>query len=251
MSTHRKIPLFGVQITDTTIPQATSLIYDAIDHRAQNQHVFYFVNTYTLNLAQNNTAYKAILNRADFVFGDGTGVRWATRLIHQIRLQDNVNGTDLVPRLLSQKQLDNQRFFLLGGTPEVVELAANNMKNLFPQWELAGYHHGYLSATESTAVIETINRAKPDLLLVGMGNPLQESWVDQHRDQLQVPVIMAVGGLFAYWAGDLNRAPKWMRTLNLEWFHIMLKQPHKWKRYLIGNWVFIARMIRDTIQTRL
>ena len=77
-----------------------------------------------------------------------------------------------------------------------------------------------------------------------MGNTKQEQWIDKYRDQLKVPVAMGVGGLFDHWAGNLNRAPLWVRKLGYEWLQLLLQQPHKWRRYLVGNPKFLFRMTR-------
>jgi N-acetylglucosaminyldiphosphoundecaprenol N-acetyl-beta-D-mannosaminyltransferase len=92
-------------------------------------------------------------------------------------------------------------------------------------------------------VIDAINAAQPELLLVGMGNPRQESWIAANRGRLRVPLVMGVGGLFDYWAGDLDRAPGWMRRLGVEWVHLLARQPRKARRYLLGNPLFLGRVL--------
>jgi N-acetylglucosaminyldiphosphoundecaprenol N-acetyl-beta-D-mannosaminyltransferase len=80
------------------------------------------------------------------------------------------------------------------------------------------------------------------LLLVGMGNPLQEQWIDRNLTRLHVPLCMGTGGLFDHWAGNIKRAPRWVRRLGCEWLQLLLQQPHKWRRYLLGNPAFLYRM---------
>ena len=94
-------------------------------------------------------------------------------------------------------------------------------------------------------VIEEINGREVNMLLVGMGNPIQEQWIHRHRAALRVPLTIAVGGLFSYWAGELERAPAWMRAHGLEWLHILRRQPSKARRYLIGNPLFVSRIFRQ------
>mgnify|MGYP003349334003 CR=1 FL=1 len=89
------------------------------------------------------------------------------------------------------------------------------------------------------------------LLLVGMGNPLQETWIDRWRERLGVPVAIGVGGLFDHWGGNLRRAAPWVRRLGIEWVQILLQQPgRKWRRYLVGNPLFLARALRDRSTSR-
>jgi exopolysaccharide biosynthesis WecB/TagA/CpsF family protein len=104
-----------------------------------------------------------------------------------------------------------------------------------------------LTTSELTArAIRQINRARPHVLLVGIGNPAQERWIHTHRHELDVPVCMAVGGLFDYWAGNVSRAPQWLRDVGHEWLWRLWQQPRdKAKRYLVGNPLFLVRILRQ------
>ncbi|MFM7427590.1 MAG: WecB/TagA/CpsF family glycosyltransferase, partial [Elainella sp.] len=160
-----------------------------------------------------------------------------------VALKANLVGTDLIPAFLQATANRGYRYFLLGAAPEAIEQAAQFAQTQFSGWELVGYHHGYLADPEQTeTVMATLNATRPDLLLVGMGNPLQEEWIA--GQQLQVPLSIGVGGLFDHWSGRLVRAPLWVRELGLEWLQILIQQPHKWRRYLIGNVQFLLRMLR-------
>ncbi len=242
-----KLNLFGVRIIDTTLKDAKELMESVIDSRPKVTHAIFFVNTSTMNLAIEDKKYAAVLNRADYVFGDGTGVRWAVKILHKRKLKDNVNGTDLIPKFLRETTGKNYRCFLLGAEPEAIERAAKVVPELFPDCTLAGYHHGFWKREENDAIIKLINRSRAHLLLVGMGNPIQENWIVENMDQLEVPLVAAVGGLFTYWSGDLVRAPLWIRKIGMEWLHILLRQPHKWQRYLIGNTKFLVRILRHAL----
>lgn len=205
-------------------------------------HAVFFVNASTLNLACDDPAYRDVLRSADVVYGDGTGVRWAARALHGVRLVDNVNGTDFVPRFFDAFAGRGLRYFLLGGSEAMNEGAAAFTRERFAGWELAGRHHGYLDEASDRRLVEHLNDVSPHLLLVGMGNPAQERWIAAHRDRIRVPVCLAIGGLFAYWSGDLDRAPAWLRRIGFEWLHLLARQPRKGGRYLIGNPLFLARV---------
>jgi N-acetylglucosaminyldiphosphoundecaprenol N-acetyl-beta-D-mannosaminyltransferase len=129
------------------------------------------------------------------------------------------------------------------GTADTIERAAATATDRFPGWTLVGHHHGYIDMHQAPGVINSINHARPHVLLVGMGNPLQEQWIDRHLDKLQVPLCLGTGGLFDHWAGNLRRAPRWVRRLGYEWLQLLLQQPHKWRRYLLGNPAFVWRMV--------
>ncbi len=241
-----KVTIFGVWVYDTTLIHATNQITSILEGDIQRNTVF-FVNAHTLNLAISGPEYKITLNQANYVFGDGTGVRMAFRIIRSRKLKDNVNGTDLIPRLLSQYSSKKKTCFLLGAKDGEIQRAANYFDKYFCNWSLLGYHHGYINSNESEneKAIFMINSLKPDLLLVGMGNPLQEDWIIKNVADIDAKVIIAVGGLFSYWSDDLHRAPAWIRSIGFEWLHILLKQPFKWKRYLIGNFKFMYRVFLE------
>lgn len=240
----RVLDILSVPVTDMTMGEALEFLESLFTTHATTSHSVFFVNAHTLNVACDQPAYRDVLRGAHCVYGDGTGVRWAARLIHGARLRDNVNGTDLVPALFKTRAGRGFRYFLLGNTPERIERAAAFARREFPGWELAGHHHGYLDDTTTPGAVELINASRPHVLLVGMGNPLQEQWIARNLPRLQVPVCMGTGGLFDYWSGDLVRAPRWMRAVGYEWLHLLLRQPHKARRYLIGNPLFLWRALQ-------
>jgi len=197
----------------------------------------YFVHAATANLAYEDRAFRAALNRGDLVLNDGTGVKWAARR-EGLVLEDNLVGTDLVPLLLRTRRL---RVYLLGGRPGVAERAAGFLQEHFPEVEVAGWDHGYLERAREPEVVERIRRAAPDLLLVGMGNPQQELFIDRNLSRLGCRVAMGVGGLFDHWSGRLRRASPGLRRWGLEWLQLLVQQPHKWRRYVWGNPKFLWR----------
>jgi N-acetylglucosaminyldiphosphoundecaprenol N-acetyl-beta-D-mannosaminyltransferase len=236
------VSVLGVGITNPSREDAIAAIENWITARDAVSRSLYLVNAHTLNLAYEDTSYRRVLNAATAVFGDGTGVRWGARS-RGVRMRANLVGTDLLPDLFAATAGRGYRYFLLGGSESAIERAARYAEARFPGWQLVGHHHGYVWG-DSARVTARINDARPHLLLVGMGNPLQERWIHEHLPELRVPLSVGVGGLFDHWAGNLKRAPLWVRHLGIEWLQILLQQPHKWRRYLIGNWLFLARLWR-------
>lgn len=237
------VHILGVNINNLSQLDAISLIESWIQDRSKTRSIF-IVNAHTLNLASDDANFQTILSSAHRVFADGTGVRWAARL-RGVRIKENLVGTDLVPRLFADTAGRGYRYFLLGAGADAIDRAARRCERDFPGWSLAGFHHGYASEANTPDLIEKINSAQPHLLLVGMGNPLQERWIHRYQKQLQVPVCIGVGGLFDHWAGNLQRAPNWVRAQGFEWLQLLLQQPHKWRRYLLGNPKFLIRIVRE------
>lgn len=242
------VTVMGVRIANRSSAEAVDLMKSVLSgHRAGGANVF-IVNAHALNLASRVPDYRNVIEGGDWVFGDGTGVRWAARM-RGIEMRANLVGTDLVPLLMEKTSGEGYRYFLLGGEDDLIQAAAESSERLFSGWSLAGCRNGFFADCESE-VIEEINAAAPDLLLVGMGNPLQEEFLWRNRAALRVPLCIGVGGLFHHWAGDLTRAPTWVRGLGFEWLQILLQQPAKWKRYVLGNPEFLARAIHTISSDR-
>ncbi len=207
----------------------------------------YFVHAATANLAFESNEYRAILNRGDLVLNDGVGVRWAARAAGT-PFSDNLVGTDLLPQFFQEQSRENPlRIFLLGGRPGIARRAAARLEREYPALSVAGFHHGYFSPGEEQDIVNRIRRLKPDLLLVGMGNPRQEEFIDRRLHELGCKAAIGVGGLFDHLAGELRRAPVWVRRLGLEWLQLLAQQPHKRQRYLRGIPRFLWRVFRPKL----
>jgi len=244
------VSIIGIRISNSSRREAIALIEDLINQGSKSTRAIYIVNAHTLNLAVEQPEYHNVLSRGYKVFGDGTGIRWAARQ-RKVQMKANLVGTDLLPKLFTSTAGRGYRYFLLGAGQDTIRCAAESCRENFPGWELAGYSQGYLNEEESSQTIAHINSVQPHMLLVGMGNPRQEQWIDRYRDQLQVPVAIGVGGLFDHWAGNLDRAPEWVRKMGYEWLQLLFQQPHKWRRYVLGNPQFLFRMTRSAYKDQL
>jgi len=221
----------------------TEVIYDLRRRMCDTRsHAVYLVNAATLNLAYADQQYRACLNRGDLVLNDGTGVRWAARWSGE-RLHHNHVGTDLIPNLLGACSDRVSTVFLLGGRPGVADSAGQVLQQRFPWVRIVGTHHGFLTAQDDVRITTLLNHLRPALVLVAMGNPLQELWIDRNQSRVVGGALIGVGGLFDHLAGNLRRAPLCMRRLGCEWVQILWQQPHKWRRYLLGNPLFLWRMV--------
>lgn len=206
----------------------------------------YVVNAHTLNLAWSDPGFRRILNEADLLLNDGSGVGLAGRMAGK-PFPDNLVGTDLVPQLCEIAVPRGVGVYLLGGIPGVPERAAERLGEMIPGLRISGARHGYFQETENHGVVEAINRSGAGILLVAFGNPLQETWIHRNAGALRCDVCIGVGGLFDHLAGRLRRAPRWMRRAGIEWVHILLGQPHKWRRYILGNPLFLIRAMKSRI----
>jgi N-acetylglucosaminyldiphosphoundecaprenol N-acetyl-beta-D-mannosaminyltransferase len=174
--------------------------------------------------------YKNILDSADYVVADGTGIVLASRLLNT-PLKERVTGFDLTISLLQKADQNNWSVYLLGGRPEVNAKAAENIKVTYPGLKLAGHKHGFFDWKDS-GVIDDIQRTKPDIVLVALGFPKQEQWISLYQDRFEKGVFIGVGGTIDILAGKAKRAPVIWRKLNMEWLYRLLKQPSRWRRML-------------------
>jgi len=196
-----------------------------------------FVNAHCFNVSSDDEEYRSILKKTDLTLPDGFGIKLAGIMIGA-EVRENVNGTDLFPRLCMAASRNGKSIFLLGAAPGVAEKVRDNMIGRYPGLSIVGTEHGYFEndSAEEKALIERINIQQPDFLLVAMGVPRQEKWIDAHLQDLSVGVSMGVGGLFDFYSGRIPRAPVWMRELGLEWTWRLAQEPRRmFRRYIIGN----------------
>jgi N-acetylglucosaminyldiphosphoundecaprenol N-acetyl-beta-D-mannosaminyltransferase len=209
-----------------------------------------FVNPACVNIAARDRGYRRILARAALVLPDGIGIKIAADLLG-VGLKQNVNGTDLFPRLCQMLEARSASLFLLGGQPGIAEKVAAVIQESWPRLHVAGLRNGYFDTSQEGEVAAQITASGADVLLVARGVPMQDIFIDRHLHQLGVKVAFGVGGLFDFVSGRINRAPAWMRDSGLEWIYRLLQEPSRmWRRYLVGNFTFLGRILLQRIGLR-
>lgn len=199
-------------------------------------------NAHTMLLAMDDPDYEAVLKEMTLL-NDGVGVQIASYLLHGRVFEDNLNGTDLIPAVLEQIGI-SLRIYLLGAGEEQVQKTRAHIAENYPAHAVVGVRTGYFDHTEVPQICAEISDTKPDLLLVAMGNPIQENFIVQNRRQLNVGVAIGVGALFDYMSGSVTRAPKLFRVLKLEWLYRLLREPRRLSgRYVIGGPRFLYKIL--------
>ena len=241
-STSPILRLFDLDIENRTMDEAVSLMEGTMD-RDEQRSVF-FVNPDCLNKIFSDSDYFNVLKQGDHIFPDGIGLTIAGKIL-QSPLRENINGTDMLPFICRMAARRNRSLFLLGARPGTAEKMAERIHEEYGV-RIAGHAHGYFDhETGSDEIVSTINRSGADILLVAFGAPRQETWIAAHRHALEPRILMGVGGLFDFYSGNTRRAPSWVRELGLEWCYRILQEPGRmWKRYVIGNPVFLYRVTR-------
>lgn len=210
-----------------------------------NRHRVMYANVHVLNIAYNDPELRRILNRADLVYCDGAGVQLGARLLGH-HLLERMTGADLIHDLCWVCQDRGLSLYFLGGEPGIVDKAAKILMLRYPDLRIVGTHHGHYdhNGAENKAVLAQIKALQPNILLVGFGTPLQEKWIDRYFEQLDPPVVWAVGALADFVVGKKPRAPRWMLDNGLEWLYRLYTEPKRlWKRYVVGNPLFIWRVL--------
>jgi N-acetylglucosaminyldiphosphoundecaprenol N-acetyl-beta-D-mannosaminyltransferase len=178
-------------------------------------------------------------------------VVWALRGSGQ-PVPERVAGIDLMDRLLAAAAEHRLSVYLLGARREVVEALEKKSRVRYPGVEIAGFHDGYFGPQDHQAIVEEIRASGAHILFVGMPSPFKETWCERHRERLDVPVIIGVGGSFDVLAGYIKRAPRWVQSAGLEWSWRLLMEPRKlWRRYLTTNSEFVWLAGREIVARRL
>jgi N-acetylglucosaminyldiphosphoundecaprenol N-acetyl-beta-D-mannosaminyltransferase len=243
------IELLGVRIHQLSVDALIDLIIQAVQSRRKILAVY--ANVHTLNLAYDLEWFRDFYNRADVVFCDGFGVKWAAQLFGVIL--PRYTPPDWIPKLSQACVQYNLSIFFVGGQPGVAEKAAAHLKQQAEDLRIVGTHHGYFDKTAGTAenesVIQIINAAKPDIVILGFGMPIQERWLLENWDRLDTSVALTAGAMFDFLAGEVWRGPRWMTDHGLEWLSRFLTEPRRlWRRYLIGNPLFVARILKQRLR---
>jgi N-acetylglucosaminyldiphosphoundecaprenol N-acetyl-beta-D-mannosaminyltransferase len=228
-----------VPFDNVTTEEAIGLIEQMV--ASKRPHYLATANVDFLVQAQRDTELRRILCDAHMVLCDGTPLLWASRLLGN-PLPERVAGADIVPLLIRVAAERGYRIFFLGASPEAAEQAVANLREQYPQLQIAGHYsppYKPLLEMDHEEIKRRIRAGKPDLLFVGFGCPKQEKWMAMHYVSLGVPVVVGVGATIDFLAGRVKRAPVWMRRGGVEWIFRLAQEPRRLMgRYMTDMWVF-------------
>jgi N-acetylglucosaminyldiphosphoundecaprenol N-acetyl-beta-D-mannosaminyltransferase len=233
--------ILDLRFWDVDLARAARFLVDKAN-AGTRLHV-YFVNAHCVNVAARDPAYASLLAECPLLFADGAGLALAGRL-SGVRLQNNVNGTDLFPEICRTAAALGTPIALLGSRPGVARACADRMEEKFPGLQVAWTGHGYLTDDEEQAKLDELNLSGARILFVAKGVPAQEHWIAANSGRLAPPVVLGVGALLDFYSGSISRAPAVIRELRLEWLYRLLREPRRLAgRYLLGNPAFVARAV--------
>ena len=180
-------------------------------------------------MARRIGALRDAINSAGIVLADGIGIILAGKIL-KTPMPEKIPGIDFASALLGRMASSGRSVYLLGAKPGVAEKAAENLMKSYPELRIAGAADGYF--TDDAPVIERINAARPDVLLVCLGAPKRELWMSENLEKLDVRLCAGLGGSLDVFAGEVKRAPAFFRKLELEWFYRLITDPRRIKRMI-------------------
>ena len=214
------------------------------------------VNAQFVHLAGKQPRFAVYIERADLSVADGMSLVFGSQLLGK-RLPERITGVDLTSDLCELLDVQGGSVYLMGGAPGSAAGAAEVLQRRYVDLHIAGVDCPPMGfekgAATAGAVLAKIEAAHPDLLLVGLGAPKQEYWIEQNLSVLSAKLVVGVGATFDILSNHVRRAPAWMQRCNLEWFFRFCLEPGRlWRRYLVGNsyfiWVVLAQCITQTLR---
>lgn len=248
---HRPLPtceILDVPVVQATASSALAEIARLGSNDAPARVVY--VNAHTLNLCSVDAEYRRVICESSVVLNDGIGVELAAR-IQRTTFPENLNGSDFNPRILELAAERGWKVFLLGGRPGVADQAATKLQASIDGLQVAGTRDGYFGRSQDADVAAAVKASRADVLVVAMGNPLQERWLADNLDATGCRIGVGVGAFLDFVVGVQKRAPLWMNRWGIEWVWRLAQEPRRmWRRYVVGNPVFLARVLRARLSHR-
>lgn len=243
--------IWNVQVHTTRLLEILDSIDAGIAAGVKGKTLF-CANPHSLVVAKADPLFLRALCGADLLVPDGTGIVLASRLLGG-SIHQRITGSDVMAAIAERwNVLTGRSFFFLGSSNKVLERIKSRMARTYPNIEVCGVYappfNREFSDDENDRIIESVNRARPTVLWVGMTAPKQEKWVQKHRHRLDVSLIAAVGAVFDYFAGTKKRASMAAQSIGLEWLPRLLREPRRmWRRNFVSTPIFLYHILQQKL----
>ena len=227
-----KVRILGIDVDNIDVDEAGIITKELIENSNKSCKVIVAPNTEFIMMAQKDEEFYNILRGADLATPDSVGVMIGGKL-QKKPFKQRIPGQMYFRKVLEVGEKEGWTFYLLGGKGDVPALAAENVKKIYPNLKIVGYHEGFFENDSEEVVIKEINELKPNVLFVAMGAPIQEKWIANHKHELKVDVAAGQGGTFDYEAGRIQRAPVVFQKLGIEWLWRLILQPSRFFRMIV------------------
>ncbi|MFC1781156.1 WecB/TagA/CpsF family glycosyltransferase [Planctomycetota bacterium] len=246
------IEILGVRINLENYNSAIEKVREQINNKYPTGYVTLMCSDSLVN-AHKCSLFKQICNKSYLSLPDGVPLVWIARSMGIKRINTNTRGTAFMYKFIEKTFDKKYKHFFYGGKEGIAEQLKQVFENKFPQVKIVGTYcppFRQLTREEDSRICEIINSSEADIVWVGLGAPKQEYWMNDHKDKLNVSMMIGVGAAFDFLSGNKKEAPFWMQKAGLEWFWRLMKEPKRlWKRYLIGNTMLIYWLIREKLVT--
>lgn len=224
MEDNNFIDILGYKVFKKSLEEAVDYInsFDKIHIISGNPEVLYT----GLN---NQLLFKNFTSKDSLIIPDGVGVQIASKIL-KTPVKEKIAGIDLMKEIINKASLENRGIYLLGTTDENLKSCVANLILKYPNINIVGYRNGFFDIDNPIEIINEIKETKPYAIFVAMGCPRQEEFIVRYMNELPCKIFMGVGGSFDVIAEKVNRAPKWMIKLGLEWLYRVVKEPWRIKR---------------------
>lgn len=241
-----KVDMFGVPFDKVTMAEALAQVEAAIEDRSTlTQSVG--VNTDQLLKMQREPDFAEIILKCDQITADGMPVVWVSKLLGS-PLPARVPSVDIMLELLPLAEKKGYRVFMLGTKEEYLQKAAANIQARFPKLQVCGLRNGYFKEPDEPEIVEQINAARTDILLIAISSPKKEEFVERNRAQLDVPFVMGVGGAFDIEAGLYTRAPRLLQKTGLEWAWRVWQEPKRFGPRILDDLNFSKYVAKELVK---
>lgn len=238
-----KVNVLSVLFDNVTLIEMRNHIKQFFESETQNNLFIVTANPEIVDYTTNNEIYRNLINGANYVVPDGTGIVMASKLL-KTPLKERVPGIEVMEECLEIANANYQNVFLLGAKDEIVTQAVQKLSEKYPNIYF-GSHHGYFDI-EDEMVLKQVTSFKPDYVFAGMGYPKQEQWIVRHENQFNQTLLMGVGGSIEVFSGTKKRAPNVFQKLNIEWVYRFIID---WKR--LGRMKAIPRFVFKVIKQKI
>lgn len=209
------------------------------------------INAHSYNTALKDSAFSEALMNGDALIPDGASIVMACRWLKaKSQPTERIAGWDLFEYEMNRLNAKGGKCFFMGSSKKVLALIKEKAQKIYPNIIVETYSPPYkpaFSDEDNRMIIEAINNANPDLLWIGMTAPKQEKWAYTHWNELDIHCHCGtIGAVFDFFAGTVERAPLWWQKHSLEWLYRLMKEPKRmWRRYIIGNTLFIWNIFKE------
>lgn len=233
----KRIPFLNVWLNNITFADAVEEIISLAKKKRQNYIVT--ANVDHLFRLQKDVEFQEAYQKASLVVADGMPLLWIADSFGY-ELKEKISGSDLLPAICEMARQSDCTMFLLGGMDNAANLAKEELEKKYPGLNIVGTYeppmHFEEEEAEIRAIVETVNKCHPDLLVVGFGAPKQEKFLYHHSKEMDFGMALPFGAAMDFQAGKVRRAPKWMQNMGLEWLYRFLQEPGRmFRRYFIDD----------------